>query len=165
VEKTCEKENKTTWTVVSPWNEPENVQNEAICEKSSHRPLHVCLHSARSEKGGRGWIWRAASAASGQSWKRPSWCLVVDSCELVTVSGLTRLIRERRMEPALVEGPNMGYAYSALSATAFAGVNALLLRRVVPRSARNSAQQEWKWRNTANSLLHSFLTGTWALYW
>ncbi|CAL4071729.1 unnamed protein product [Meganyctiphanes norvegica] len=38
-----------------------------------------------------------------------------------------------------------------------------LLRSLVPKSGRTNPQQAWKWTNTANSLLHSFITGIWAL--
>ncbi|XP_065335813.1 TLC domain-containing protein 2-like [Cloeon dipterum] len=68
------------------------------------------------------------------------------------------------MDPASVTGPNLGMVHAAGSASAFAALNLLLLARLVPKSASHSFRQQWKWRNTANSLVHSVLTGLGALY-
>ncbi|XP_063221074.1 TLC domain-containing protein 2-like [Bacillus rossius redtenbacheri] len=65
------------------------------------------------------------------------------------------------MDPESLETPNLGYVWASVSTVAFITTN-LLLRSVVPQSARNTKQQEWKWRNTANSFLHSVITGIWA---
>ncbi|XP_059482320.1 TLC domain-containing protein 2-like [Neocloeon triangulifer] len=68
------------------------------------------------------------------------------------------------MDPALVTGPNLGYAFAACSSLTFTAINLFLLANVVPKSARNTFSQQWKWRNTFNSLIHSVLTGIGALY-
>lgn len=39
-----------------------------------------------------------------------------------------------------------------------------LLRLAVPPTARATAAQSWKWKNTAVSLVHSLVTGPWSLY-
>lgn len=63
------------------------------------------------------------------------------------------------------------YKYAPLWSTAsffFFGITNLLLKKVTPNTASNNYTQAWKWRNTANSLIHSFVTGVWALlsfYW
>ncbi|XP_064092673.1 TLC domain-containing protein 2-like isoform X1 [Macrobrachium nipponense] len=51
-----------------------------------------------------------------------------------------------------------------LGGLAFFFVLNQLLRLVIPLSARNSAKQQWKWKNTSISLAHSVITGTWALF-
>lgn len=64
-------------------------------------------------------------------------------------------------DAALLE-KNYAPVWSLLSLAVF-GVTNLLLRPLTPDSARENAAQTWKWRNTANSMLHSALTGVWAL--
>ena len=66
-------------------------------------------------------------------------------------------------DAALLE-KNYAPVWSLLSLAVF-GVTNLLLRPLTPDSARENAAQTWKWRNTANSMLHSALTGVWALVW
>nr|XP_045583305.1 TLC domain-containing protein 2-like isoform X2 [Procambarus clarkii] len=39
-----------------------------------------------------------------------------------------------------------------------------VLRLLVPRSARTTGVQTWKWKNTGVSLTHSLITGPWSLY-
>jgi len=65
------------------------------------------------------------------------------------------------------EEANYGPVWSLLS-VGFFGITNLLLKPLTPLSARNNRTQTWKWRNTANSMLHSTITGIWALlcfYW
>ena len=47
-------------------------------------------------------------------------------------------------------------------AATFAVVNTIS-GHLAPQSACNTKQQKWKWRNVATSLIHSIITGTWAL--
>ena len=47
-------------------------------------------------------------------------------------------------------------------AATFALVN-IVSGHLAPQSACNTLQQKWKWRNVATSLIHSIITGTWAL--
>ena len=39
----------------------------------------------------------------------------------------------------------------------------ILTRLLVPPAASDNQQQRWKWRNVATSLVHSLITGLWAL--
>ena len=47
-------------------------------------------------------------------------------------------------------------------AATFAVVN-IVTGQLVPDSACKTQQQKWKWRNVATSLVHSIITGIWAL--
>ncbi|XP_046389783.1 TLC domain-containing protein 2-like [Ischnura elegans] len=67
------------------------------------------------------------------------------------------------MDVDKVVGTNYGFLWAAISTTSFFASN-LLLRRVVPSCAKKTKSQEWKWRNTANSLLHSFIAGSWSCF-
>ncbi|XP_065558331.1 TLC domain-containing protein 2-like [Artemia franciscana] len=58
--------------------------------------------------------------------------------------------------------PNYGIPIIISSTLMFAACNVLLLRRITPQSAQKTKSQFWKWRNIANSLIHSFITGIWA---
>jgi hypothetical protein len=54
------------------------------------------------------------------------------------------------------------------SAVSFVGftLTHVLLRPLTPASVlKSGAQTTWKWRNTCNSLVHSILTGIWAMLW
>jgi len=65
------------------------------------------------------------------------------------------------------EDVNYGPLWTAISFCFFA-LTHFLLKLTTPSSALNTTSQTWKWRNTANSLIHSMLTGIWALlsfYW
>lgn len=65
------------------------------------------------------------------------------------------------------EDVNYGPLWTGLSFGFFA-LTHLFLKLKTPASALNTPSQTWKWRNTANSLIHSTLTGIWALlsfYW
>lgn len=61
-----------------------------------------------------------------------------------------------------------GPVASGLSFVAFAVIH-FLLRPLTPNSVlKSGTQTTWKWRNICNSLVHSILTGTWAIlsfYW
>nr|CAH0104018.1 unnamed protein product [Daphnia galeata] len=61
-----------------------------------------------------------------------------------------------------------GPVASALSFLGFALIH-ILLRPLTPASVlKSGAQTTWKWRNICNSLVHSILTGIWAMlsfYW
>ncbi|XP_076036418.1 TLC domain-containing protein 2-like [Oratosquilla oratoria] len=57
-----------------------------------------------------------------------------------------------------VEGP----VWVLLSLLIFYGTNQLL-SLFIPKSARNTRKQAWKWTNTANSLIHSAITGIWSI--
>ncbi|CAH0394764.1 unnamed protein product [Bemisia tabaci] len=56
------------------------------------------------------------------------------------------------------------YLLSIFSALVFYGNNRWILPRFVPKNARHSKKSEWEWINIANSLIHSFITGMWALF-
>ncbi|XP_013879571.1 TLC domain-containing protein 1 [Austrofundulus limnaeus] len=45
----------------------------------------------------------------------------------------------------------------------FRAAHQLLQRLPVPKAARRDAFRSWKWRNLSVSMVHSLLTGTWAL--
>lgn len=56
--------------------------------------------------------------------------------------------------------------YNVVVATSFLvfNLNALLiLPKLAPNSARKTPGQLWKWRNIANSLIHSILSGVGAM--
>jgi len=74
----------------------------------------------------------------------------------------TPLSETPKMADAALLEKNYAPVWSLLSLAVF-GVTNLLLRPLTPDSARENAAQTWKWRNTANSMLHSALTGVWAL--
>ncbi|XP_067010877.2 TLC domain-containing protein 2-like [Anabrus simplex] len=65
------------------------------------------------------------------------------------------------MDPATLKEPNLGYLWACASAAVFT-LNSFLLRFIVPRTAKQNVKQEWKWRNTVNSLIHSLITGLWS---
>ena len=50
-----------------------------------------------------------------------------------------------------------------LSGAATFLVTNLITRLLVPPAASSNQQQRWKWRNVATSLVHSVITGLWAL--
>lgn len=71
------------------------------------------------------------------------------------------------VETVSIETPNYGPLWTGAS-FAFFSLSHLLLKKVTPSSALNSSSQAWKWRNVANSLVHSAITGIWAVlsfYW
>ena len=47
----------------------------------------------------------------------------------------------------------------------FRGIRRLLCRLPVPEVVKQDAHRLWRWRNLSLSLVHSVLTGTWALTW
>lgn len=47
----------------------------------------------------------------------------------------------------------------------FRVVHHLLRRLPVPKVVKQNEQHFWKWRNLSVSMVHSLLTGTWALTW
>lgn len=47
----------------------------------------------------------------------------------------------------------------------FRVVHYLLQRLPVPKVVKQSDLHSWKWRNLSVSMVHSLLTGTWALTW
>lgn len=61
------------------------------------------------------------------------------------------------------DGNNFSYVVCFLSCTLFHLNTHLVLTKIAPESARKTPAQLWKWRNTTNSLIHSFLSGSWAL--
>ncbi|XP_075218225.1 TLC domain-containing protein 2-like isoform X2 [Lycorma delicatula] len=54
---------------------------------------------------------------------------------------------------------NIGYIVAFLSFLLFFSNSIWVLSAIVPTNARKSKHQEWKWRNIANSLVHSIITG------
>lgn len=58
-----------------------------------------------------------------------------------------------------VIGINIGYVVAFISCLLFYSNSIWILSAIVPDSARKNKHQEWKWRNIANSLIHSMLTG------
>jgi len=59
----------------------------------------------------------------------------------------------------ILHGINEAYVVVTLSLLLFSLNNIWILKLFIPKSARVSARQEWKWRNIANSLIHSVITG------
>lgn len=47
----------------------------------------------------------------------------------------------------------------------FRVVHHLLQQLPVPKAVKQSDFHSWKWRNLSLSIVHSLLTGTWALAW
>lgn len=47
----------------------------------------------------------------------------------------------------------------------FRVLHRLLRRLPVPKEVTRSELHSWKWRNLSVSMVHSLLTGTWALTW
>ncbi|XP_054867880.1 TLC domain-containing protein 1 [Amphiprion ocellaris] len=45
----------------------------------------------------------------------------------------------------------------------FRGVHRLMQRLPVPKMVRQDKFRSWKWKNLSVSMVHSLLTGTWAL--
>lgn len=72
---------------------------------------------------------------------------------------------ERRMEALL----SLLQRYSGLAVVAFAVafrcVHHLLRNLPVPKVVKNDEFRFWKWRNLSVSLVHSLLTGVWAVTW
>lgn len=72
---------------------------------------------------------------------------------------------EARMEaliPALKSHPGLSVlAFSLI----FRGVNRLLQQLPVPKVVKQNDFTFWKWKNLSLSMVHSLLTGTWALTW
>ena len=65
----------------------------------------------------------------------------------------------------LANTPNHAATYVALSITTFI-VAKSLLRQVAPRNAKvQGPGTVWKWVNTANSMVHSLVTGVGAVVW
>lgn len=62
-------------------------------------------------------------------------------------------------------GVNDAYVIALVSVVLFFWNNLFLLTKLVPHSARTTKRQEWKWRNIANSFIHSFITGCGACIW
>lgn len=56
-------------------------------------------------------------------------------------------------------GVNIGYIVAFITFILFYSNSFWILRAIVPNSARKTKHQEWKWRNIANSLIHSTITG------
>ena len=54
-------------------------------------------------------------------------------------------------------------AWTVLSGAATFLLTNLLAGLLVPAAASRNQQQRWKWRNVATSLVHSVITGLWAL--
>uniref|UniRef100_A0A1B6CUI8 TLC domain-containing protein n=1 Tax=Clastoptera arizonana TaxID=38151 RepID=A0A1B6CUI8_9HEMI len=54
---------------------------------------------------------------------------------------------------------NYGYIIVNFTTLLFFINNAYLLNAIIPLSATSNKHQEWKWRNIANSLIHSSVTG------
>lgn len=52
-----------------------------------------------------------------------------------------------------------------LCALVFRVVHHLLRRLPVPKVVQQGEWRSWKWRNLSVSMVHSLLTGTWALSW
>lgn len=61
-------------------------------------------------------------------------------------------------------GSNFGYPAILLSSGLFYLNNYWVLKTFTPSAVKTHAKKEWKWRNTANSLLHSFVTGCGACF-
>uniref|UniRef100_A0A1B6EW31 TLC domain-containing protein n=1 Tax=Cuerna arida TaxID=1464854 RepID=A0A1B6EW31_9HEMI len=59
----------------------------------------------------------------------------------------------------ILPGVNDAYIVVILSMILFFCNNIWTLKLIVPTSARTSRRQEWKWRNIANSMIHSMITG------
>lgn len=72
---------------------------------------------------------------------------------------------EARMEalfPALKSHPGLSVlAFSLI----FRGVNHLVQQLPVPKAVKQNDFASWKWKNLSVSMVHSLLTGTWALTW
>lgn len=72
---------------------------------------------------------------------------------------------EERMEalfPVLKSHPAQSVLVCSLL---FRVVHRLLQRLPVPKVVRQDEYRSWKWRNLSVSMVHSLLTGTWALTW
>lgn len=66
------------------------------------------------------------------------------------------------MPNGTTEPTNYGPVWTAASFGFFA-LTHTLLKSITPKSALGSTSQAWKWRNVANSLVHSAVTGIWAV--
>lgn len=58
-----------------------------------------------------------------------------------------------------------GYLTIVSSSLLFYANNYWLMKFYTPEIVKNNAKREWKWRNIANSLIHSFITGLGACLW
>lgn len=64
--------------------------------------------------------------------------------------------------PALKDHPGPSVlAFSLI----FRVVHHLLQRLPVPKAVKQNDFHSWKWKNLSVSMVHSLLTGTWALTW
>lgn len=66
------------------------------------------------------------------------------------------------MDATQVTGTNLGYVWAISSGILFTVINSWVLEYLIPKSAAQTAPQKWKWKNTANSLLHSIISGAWS---
>lgn len=60
-------------------------------------------------------------------------------------------------------------SYPGLSVLAFSlifrAIHHLLQQLPVPKAVKQNDFYSWKWKNLSVSMVHSLLTGTWALTW
>ena len=61
------------------------------------------------------------------------------------------------------QGPGCDYPLVIVGGAATFAVVNIVTRHLVPPTACQTQQQRWKWRNVATSLVHSIITGIWAL--
>lgn len=69
------------------------------------------------------------------------------------------MVTERVLEAGF-DGGDYGFPTVILSSLFFYINNYWVLKTFAPASATGHPKKAWKWRNTANSLIHSFITGT-----
>ncbi|KAK7791062.1 hypothetical protein R5R35_007153 [Gryllus longicercus] len=65
------------------------------------------------------------------------------------------------MHSLKIQDENLCYWWGSSSTLVFFALN-FMLRYLTPQSASEDVHQRWKWRNTANSLLHSTISGIWS---
>merc|ERR550539_2181633 len=78
------------------------------------------------------------------------------------------LVRRKVAESRLWGSGQAEMSLLSVSGTVLSGAATFLLtniltRLLVPPAASDNQQQRWKWRNVATSLVHSLITGLWAL--
>ena len=97
---------------------------------------------------------RGAAAVAGESCEAAASCYQWCSDDTAAAAATPTLMTQEACPPV--------WAGVATGSLTFALLN-LATAALVPASASSSPQQRWKWRNVATSLVHSVITGTWAL--
>ena len=118
--------------------------DEAVCLRPAPSTHPVIVRGAAA----------VAAARRGKAVRLQPSCYQWCSDETAAAAATPTLMTQEACPPV--------WAGVATGSLTFALLN-LATAALVPASASSSAQQRWKWRNVATSLVHSVITGSWAL--